>query len=146
MDLADVKDHSRRLGTWAHLATVNRRGHPTVVPVHPCWVDDELVVFTATFTAKARNIALHPEVALHWQVGEATAFEGLLVHGEARILDDLESRLRYWHALDYDLADFAPDGPHDSEGAAFLLIRPTRALLLREFGFGETDIWERPDA
>lgn len=47
--------------------------------------------------------------------------------------------------FDYDLNLFAPGGPDDSPGTAFLAIRPTRALVLKQYGMGGTQRWSAAD-
>ena len=71
MDLERVKTESARLSPWAHLATVGRDGDPDVVPIHPAWQGDTLWFMTGAKSVKVRNIAHHPNVALHWQVTAA---------------------------------------------------------------------------
>ncbi len=85
---------ARRELTWAEvaerlapsrtywLATTNRDGSPQVAPVWAVVVDDTVHVYSERSTAKARNVARDPRVALHLGDGE----DVLIVHGR---LEDL---------------------------------------------------------
>ena len=107
MDLERVKAESARLSPWAHLATVGRDGDPDVVPIHPAWEGDTLWFMTGAKSVKARNIAHHGNVALHWQVSEAG--DGLEVWGAATVRADLATKRRLWKGVfDYDLDQYAP--------------------------------------
>ncbi len=144
MDLQELKDHGTRIGMWAHLATVGADGAPDVVPVHPCWEDETLWVMIGTDSVKARNVAANDAVALHWQVGDSSGFDSLLVWGTATVHDDLETKQRLWTGVfDYDLSGFAPGGPDASPGTAFLAVHPTRATLLRNMGTGGRETWTK---
>ena len=140
MDLERVKSESARLSPLAHLATVGSDGDPDVVPVHPAWEGDTIWVMLGAKSVKARNIALHPRVALHWQVSEAG--DGLEVWGTAEIHADLDTKKRLWDGVfDYDLNQFAPGGPEGSPDTAFLSIRPERALYLEMYGIKGRETW-----
>lgn len=140
--LQDVKTFSQGLSPWAHLATVRSDGEPDVTPVHPCWEGDTLAVMVGTTSVKARNVAANPRVALHWQV--SAIGDGVELWGTAVVLDDLETKRRLWNGVfDYDLNQFAPGGANDSSGTGFMMITPTRALVLRQYGMGGLDRWGR---
>jgi general stress protein 26 len=140
MDLEQVKAHAARLSPWAHMATVGADGEPDVVPVHPCWEGDTLWVMVGSDSVKVRNIAHNPGVALHWQVTEVG--DGLEVWGTASVHGDLETKRRLWNGVfDYDLNLFAPGGPDDSPGTAFVAVTPSRALYLAQYGMGGRDTW-----
>ena len=142
MDMGELKEHSTRLGLWAHIATVGADNAPDVVPVHPCWEGDTLWIMVGTDSVKAKNLAANPEVALHWQVGEGSGFDSLMIWGTASLHDDLDTKRRLWTGVfDYDLNAFAPGGPDDSPGTTFVAVRPTRATLLRNMGMGGRDAW-----
>lgn len=139
MDLDAVKEHGRTLSPWAHLATVGADGHPDVAPVHPAWDGDVLWAMTGDDTVKVRNIAANPNVALHWQVTERG--DGLEVWGVATVDTTVETRRRLWNGVfDYDLSQFAPDGP-DSPGPAFVAVEPRRAVFVKQYGMGGLDRW-----
>jgi general stress protein 26 len=138
--LDDVKQFAQGLSMWAHLATVGADGRPDVVPVHPCWEGDVLWAMCGDDSVKARNIRANPSVALHWQVTEVG--DGVELWGEAEIHTDLETKRRLWNGVfDYDLNGFAPGGPDDSPGTAFVAIHPQRALILRQYGMGGSERW-----
>jgi general stress protein 26 len=140
MDLARVKTLSAQLGPWAHLATVGRDGDPDVVPIHPAWDADQLWFMTGAKSVKVRNIAHHPNVALHWQVSEAG--DGLEVWGRATVHADLDTKRRLWKGVfDYDLDQFAPGGPDGSPETAFVAIRPVRAVYIKAFGTKGREHW-----
>ncbi len=140
MNLERVKTLSKKLSPWAHIATVGRDGDPDVVPIHPAWEGDALWFMTAAKSVKARNIAHHPNVALHWQVTEAG--DGLEVWGPAEIHTDRDTKRRLWTGVfDYDLDQFAPGGPDGSPEIAFVAVRPSRALYLEMFGMKGRDTW-----
>ncbi len=138
--LDEVKAFATELSPFAHLATVGADNEPDVVPVFPCWEGDTLWAMLSAKSVKARNVAANPKVALHWQVTEAG--DGVAVWGTAEIFDDLDTKRRLWDgAFDYDLNMFAPGGPDNSPDTAFMAIRPTRALILRQYGIGGMQRW-----
>lgn len=140
ISLDEVKDFASALSPWAHLATVGADNQPDVVPIHPCWEGGTLWTMLGADSVKARNVAANPNVALHWQVTENG--DGVEVWGTAELFDDVETKRRLWTAVfDYDLNQFAPGGPDDSPGTAFLAVRPTRALVLRQYGMGGMQRW-----
>jgi len=138
--LDDIRTFATSLSPWAHLATVGADGEPDVVPVHPCWEDDVLWIMCGIDSVKARNVRDNPRVALHWQVTEVG--DGVEVWGTAEVFEDLDTKRRLWDGVfDYDLNVFAPGGPDDAPGTAFMAITPTRALLLRRYGMGGSERW-----
>jgi general stress protein 26 len=140
MNLERVKSIAARLSPWAHLATVGRDGDPDVVPIHPAWEGDVLWFMTGAKSVKVRNIAAHPNVAMHWQVTEAG--DGLEVWGRAEVRTDVETKRRLWKGVfSYDLDQFAPGGPEGSPDVAFVAIRPARALYLEQFGMKGRETW-----
>jgi PPOX class probable F420-dependent enzyme len=141
MELHEVQAEASRLSPWAHLATVGADGKPDVVPVHPAWEGGTIWVFTGADSVKVRNIGAHPDVALHWQVDASG--DGVEVWGTATAHTDPETKHRLWTGVfDYDLNDFAPDGP-DGEEVCFMAIEPERALVLKAYGTAGRDTWER---
>lgn len=142
--LDEVKSFAVRLSPWAHLATVGPDGEPDVVPVHPCWEGDVLWVMIGRDSVKARNVAAHPKVALHWQVTEVG--DGVELWGVASLHDDLDTKRRLWQGVfDYDLNLFAPGGPENSPDTAFLAIEPQRALVIHRYGMGGMQRWRAGD-
>lgn len=140
MELDRVKSESARLGPWVHVATVGSDGDPDVVPVYPCWEGETIWFMTGTTSVKVRNIAHHPNVAMHWQVTEAG--DGLEVWGTAAVHTDIETKQRLWKgAFEYDLNDFAPGGPEGSPDMAFVSVRPERALYLVMYGTKGRETW-----
>jgi general stress protein 26 len=138
--LSEVKEFAAKLSPWAHVATVGADGKPDVVPVHPCWDGDTLWSMIGVESVKARNLAVNPNVALHWQVTEKG--DGVEIWGTAEVFADRETKRRLWTGVfDYDLNAFAPGGPDDSPGTAFMAITPERALILRQYGMQGLDRW-----
>lgn len=43
--------------------------------------------------------------------------------------------------FDYDLNAFAPGGPDDSPGTAFVAISVERAVVLKMYGMNGRDVW-----
>jgi general stress protein 26 len=142
MELSDVITESQRLGMWAHVATVSASGQPYVTPVHPCWDGDTLWTMVGTDSTKVKNVSGEPRCSFHWQVSEATGFDSLILWGTATVHDDLDTKRRLWEGVfDYNLNDFAPGGPDDSDGTGFMAFTPTKAVLLRQFGAGGREEW-----
>lgn len=140
IDLDEVKAFAAGLSPWAHLATVGADGEPDVVPVHPCWEGDTLWTMLGASSVKARNIAVNDKVALHWQVTEVG--DGVELWGTAELFTDVETKRRLWDGVfDYDLNAFAPGGPENSPGTAFLAVTPNRALVLKQYGMGGMQRW-----
>jgi general stress protein 26 len=138
--LDEVKTFATGLSSFAHLATVGADNAPDVVPVVPSWEGDTLWAMLGAKSVKARNVAANPNVALHWQVTEAG--DGVAVWGTAEIVNDLDTKRRLWDGVfDYDLNTFAPGGPDNSPDTAFMAIRPSRALILRQYGIGGMQRW-----
>jgi len=141
VNLERVKQESKRLSPWAHLATVGRDGNPDVVPIHPCWEGDTLWIMTFGKSVKVRNIEHNPNVALHWQVTEVG--DGVELWGTAKIFSDLDTKKRLWNGVfDYDLNAFAPGGPEGSPDVVFLAVRPQRALYLAAYGMKGRETWK----
>ncbi len=142
MELDDVIRESARFGAWAHVATVSVSGTPYVTPVHPAWHEAKLVTMVSAGSVKARNVAVHPTVSVHWQVGEDSGFDSLMLWGRAVVWDDPETKREMWGGVfDYDLSAFAPGGPDDSSDTAFLEVTPSKAVLLRMYGMNGREVW-----
>jgi general stress protein 26 len=140
IELEDVKSFAAGLSPWAHLASVGADGKPDVVPVHPCWEGDICWVMIGTDSVKARNVAAHADVAMHWLVDAVG--DGVEIWGTAEVFSELDTKRRLWTGVfDYDLNMFAPGGPDDSPGTAFLAITPERALVLKQYGMGGMQRW-----
>ena len=139
LTLDDVVAEAARLGMWCHVATVTPEGEPHVVPVHPAWFEGKVYALVGPTSRKMRNIAANPAVCLHWQVGEDTGFDSLIVWGTGVAVDDLARKERLWDGVfDYDLAAFEPGGP---AAAGFLEVTPSKAVVLRQFGMGGREEW-----
>jgi general stress protein 26 len=141
-DLDTIKAQASRLSPWAHIATVGADGKPDVAPVHPAWEGDDLWVMVFADSVKAKNIAHHADVAMHWQVTEAG--DGVEVWGTASIHDDVETKKRLWDGVfDYDLTLFSPGGPEGSPNTVFLHVEVERAVYLEAYGMGGITRWRK---
>ena len=142
MELTDLIAEHQRFGAIVHMATVSSGGGPHVAPVHADWSDGRLYVMAGTDARKVRNIASNPNVSLHYQVGEKTGWDSLLIWGTAAVLDSLEDKRKLWTGVfSYDLNLFSPGGPDESPTTCFIEITPERAVLLRNFGMAGRDEW-----
>jgi general stress protein 26 len=141
MELDAIKTEAARLSPWAHLATVGADGEPDVVPVHPAWEGDTLWVMSFADSVKVRNLAANADVAMHWQVDASG--DGVEVWGRAAVHTDVDTKRRLWTGVfDYNLDDFAPDGP-ESPSVCFIAVTPERALALKAYGMAGRDTWQR---
>jgi nitroimidazol reductase NimA-like FMN-containing flavoprotein (pyridoxamine 5'-phosphate oxidase superfamily) len=142
MDLAELIAEHERFGAIVHLATVTADGEPHVAPVHADWHDGRLYVMAGTDARKTLNIGAHPSVSLHYQVGEDTGWDSLIIWGRAKVLDSREDKRRLWNGVfSYNLNLFSPGGPDASPSTCFIEIVPQRAVLLRRFGMDGRDEW-----
>jgi len=140
MEFDDVRAQAARLSPWCHVATVRPDGSPHVVPVHPAFEGRTIWAMVGVGSVKARNVAVNPDVMLHWQVTEAG--DNLMVWGRAAVFDDLDTKRRLWEGVfDYDLDLFAPGGPEGSPGTGFLAVEPTRAVFTELYGIKGRSEW-----
>jgi len=136
---ADV-DAACRKAVWCALATVEG-AEPRVRLVHPTWEGETLWLATAPQSPKARQIRANPSVDVQYQVAPPD-FVHVMVRGTAEVIGDDAVRKRVWDVLDYDLSQFWPGGPTDSNYAA-VRIAPTRVELSRMFGTQDRRVWHR---
>jgi general stress protein 26 len=124
MNWTDVTEHLTGL---AHLSTVSPDGHPHVALAGAVVDGDVLWFGTRASSAKARNIAVNPQVALMW----SPAAE-VYVRGVAELVDDVSEKRRVWDSgiFPYDLATFF--GSPDDEDFVFVKIRPRSATVLTQ--------------
>ncbi|MBG01480.1 MAG: hypothetical protein CL470_04340 [Acidimicrobiaceae bacterium] len=143
MNLQEVIDESKRLGEWAHVATVSSSGTPYVTPVHPCWEQEILWTLVGVDSVKAKNIQTSPLVSCHWQVSVDTNFDSLILWGNAKLFTDIATKERLWDGVfDYDLNAFSPGGPTDSPDTGFMAIIPSKAIMLKGMGMGGRFEWK----
>jgi nitroimidazol reductase NimA-like FMN-containing flavoprotein (pyridoxamine 5'-phosphate oxidase superfamily) len=140
LDLQGVKVEARRFGPLAYLGTVSPSGTPYVSPVVTAWHGDELLAFVATPEAKVANVRANGRLTVHWPVSEATGWDSVIVWGAARVIDDTPGRQALWGVMGYDLSAFEPGGP-EAGSHVFLALRPTKALVLRNYGIGGRETW-----
>lgn len=141
--LSTMIEESKRLGHWAYVATANKNGKPFVTPVHPCWEGETLWAMIEVDSAKAKNVAVNPQVSCHWMVGEDTGMDSLIIWGNAEVVSDIPTKKRLWDVFDYDLEMWAPGGPEDCADKAFLKIVPDKVILLRFYGAAGRLEWFR---
>jgi nitroimidazol reductase NimA-like FMN-containing flavoprotein (pyridoxamine 5'-phosphate oxidase superfamily) len=138
--LDEVIADSRRYGPFAYLATVSASGTPYVSPVAVAWRGHELLTFLGVPEAKIANVRANGKVTVHFTVGETTGWDSCVLWTEARIAETTEERRELWDAMGYDLDAFEPGGP-EADTHVFLVMRPTRALILRSYGRGGRFTW-----
>ena len=124
---------------WCALATVIDN-EARVRMVHPTWEGDILWIATGPNTAKAREIRENSAVDIQFQVAPED-FVHLLVRGSATVLTDQETKDRIWQVMDYDLAQFWPDGPKSQEYCV-VKVEPTRVELSYMFGTADKRVWK----
>ena len=115
-----------RKSNRAYLATTDN-GQPRVRVVFPAFEDRVLWLATQPRSAKALHISRDPRVELFYEVGSARPITHLTVTGNARLIHDLEEKIRVWNLriFGYDLREFWPSGP-DSKDLTLIHIDPLR--------------------
>lgn len=140
--LDDIRQDSRRYGPFAYVATTGADGDPHLAPVAVNWVGDDIVAFVLAASRKVRNVRENPRATVHFAVGESTGWDSCIVWGEATIVDTTPGRVALWDEMGYDLRAFEPGGP-ESDNHVFLVVRPTRASILRTYGMAGRSSWKR---
>lgn len=134
---ADV-DAAARKAIWAAVATVHN-GEPRVRMVHPTWEGSTLWFATSKTSPKALQLAANPAIDIQFQVAEPD-FVHLMVRGTVELLDDSATRRHVWDVMDYELADFWPEGP-ESPDYVCVKITPQRVELSEMFGMANKRVW-----
>ena len=134
---ADV-DAASRKATWCAVATVDE-GVPRVRLVHPTWEGEVLWFATSRSSPKATQLAANPAIDVQFQVSPPE-FIHIMASGTAELLDDPATREHVWEVMDYDLADFWPDGP-GAEDFVAVKITPHRVELSEMFGMNNKRVW-----
>ena len=113
----------------AYLATTDK-GQPKVRVVFPGFEGRVLWIATQPGSAKALQIGRDPRVELFYEVGSQRPITHLTVTGKARLISDLDERIRVWNLriFGYDLRQFWPSGP-DSKDLTLIHIDPLRVEL-----------------
>lgn len=135
----DVESAAKK-AIWCALATVAHNNEPRVRMVHPTWEGDILWIATGPQTAKAREIQNNPAVDIQFQVAPDD-FVHLLVRGTASVLTDQETKSRIWDVMDYDLAQFWPNGAA-SPDYCVIRVEPLRVELSYMFGTMNKRVWK----
>ena len=136
----DDVDAAAKKAIWSAIATV-ADGEPRVRMVHPTWEGDVLWFATGPTTPKALQIDAQPVVDMQFQVAPPD-FIHLLVRGSATIHADQETKQHAWDVIDYDLAQFWPEGVTSKEFVAIKII-PDRVELSEMFGTVNKRVWRR---
>ena len=123
---------------WAAVATVSG-DEPRVRLVHPTWEGRVLWFATGTGSPKHVQLEKNPQIDVQYQVAPPD-FVHVLVRGAASIVSDPAEKRRLWDVIDYDLADFWPDGPEDAN-YTLVRIEPTRVELSKMFGSMDKRVW-----
>ena len=130
-----------RTATWCALAT-ETGGEPRVRMVHPTWEGETLWLATGPETLKAKQMAVNPIVDIQYQVAPPD-FIHLMIRGRATLISDNAVREHVWNnVMDYDLAQFWPEGPTDPNYVA-VRIDPDRVELSKMFGTMDKRVWRR---
>lgn len=140
LSFEEVQADSLRYGRLAYLGTVSPSGTPYTSPVAVGWVDDELMAFVATPEAKVSNVRANGRITVHFAVGESTNWDSCVLWGSARVIDTVEGRRELWGQMGYDLSMFEPGGP-EADSHVFIAVRPTKAIVLRNYGIGGRHTW-----
>jgi general stress protein 26 len=131
-------DAACREAIWAAIASVHN-GEPRVRLVHPTWEGDTLWIATGNSSPKAAQYRANPNIDIQYQASPPN-FVHIMVRGTVEVLDDQATREHCWNAMDYELADFWPDGPTSDEFVC-LKITPTRVELSEMFGTTNKRVW-----
>ena len=134
---ADV-DQASQKAVWAAVATVTDNT-PRVRMVHPTWEGRVLWFATDSQSAKAQQLRANPNIDIQYQVA-SPEFVHIMVRGTVELLDDVDSRRHCWEVMDYDLADFWPDGV-DAPGFLPVKVSPQRVELSEMFGMQNKRVW-----
>jgi general stress protein 26 len=120
---------SARKSNRAYLATTDN-GQPRVRVVFPAFEERTVWIATQPRSAKALQIARDPRVELFFEVGSQRPITHLTVTGRARIIGELEEKIRVWNLkiFGYDLREFWPEGP-ESQDLTLIHIEPSRVEL-----------------
>jgi general stress protein 26 len=135
---ADV-DAACRKAVWAAVAT-EHQGGPRVRLVHPTWDGEVLWFATGKSTPKAAQVRANSAIDIQYQVAPPE-FVHILVRGTAEVLEDQATKDHVWEVMDYDLADFWPDGP-TAEEYVCVKITPSRVELSEMFGMNNKRVWK----
>ena len=135
-----IRSDSLRYGPFADVATVDGNGDPHLAPVAVAWHGDELLTFVRSDSRKVANGGHRPRATVHFAVGPQTNWDSCIVWCDVAVVDTVDGRVALWDKMGYDLAAFEPGGP-ECDDHVFLVMRPTRATILRNYGIGGRESW-----
>lgn len=140
LEWSQVVETARRSGAEAYLATVDSHGMPHIAVIAPGFGDERVWIATNHGSAKARNIAGHNAVALHWPVLDGVDLQ-VLVRGTAGLLEGA-AKARAWEAryFEWDVGQWY-DGPDDPK-LAIVEVTPHSAIVDKAHG-GAVGRWRR---
>ena len=121
MDWQEMSTYA--IGT-AQLATATSSGRPHVSQV-ATWLEDGVVWFaTGRNSRKARNLVDNPFASLMW-----TPRAELYLQGEAELVDDVDTKRRFWDSgvMGYDARSFW--GEPDAPISVLVRVTPASAVL-----------------
>ncbi len=138
--LEHIRNDSLRYGPFANVATVGVDGDPHLAPVAVAWHGDDLLTFVRSDSRKVKNLAHRARATVHFAVGPHTNWDSCIVWCDVTLVDTIDGRTALWDKMGYDLAAFEPGGP-ECDDHVFLVMRPTRATILRNYGIGGRESW-----
>ena len=110
------------------VATTRPDGRPHSMPVWGIWLEGVFFFGSGRNSAKTRNLAANPAIAVHLESGEETVIlEGL---AEPVLDGELERRVDEVYGAKYD---FTPDS--SGEADPWFAVRPVRAYVWTERGY-----------
>lgn len=140
LTFTDFQAESLRFGRTAYLATVSASATPYLSPVTVSWSGADLIAFLASQEAKVKNLRANPRICVHFGVGADTDWDSCMMWGTASIVDDTAGRTALWDKMGYDCNLFEPGGP-SADSHVFAVVRPSRGLILRNYGVKGRLVW-----
>jgi PPOX class probable F420-dependent enzyme len=117
IELTSAEQHALLEGSKTIvLSTIDRRGYPHSVAMwYVVDADGSILMTTYAKSQKALNIKRNPRVALLVESGTTYAqLKGVLIRGEAQLIDDLDTRLAILSRVHRKMAGAFPQGVQDA--------------------------------
>ena len=112
----------------AHLATVDQRGSPHVVPVSPAYDGDRLIIASESNTAKVRHVIANPAVSISFDEYSEIwdALKQVIVFGRAYLITtgmefERDRNLLYEKYRQYEI-----DAPIEEDDSVFIEVQIDR--------------------